>query len=314
VRSVIVGYLDTPAGRDALALGAALAATLGLRLDLVLVLHDEGRASLVPVGPSYERHLDDLAEGWLKEARAGLPESVASTAHVVRAETFAEGLVTAAGELGADGIVIGAGKEGAFGRLHLGSVGGVLVHSAPVPVAIAPAGFAGRGVLRFGTITAAVGTRAGARAVVDSAIAVASAARVPLRLVSLVPLDVADGTGSVDTRDRADDRHAVAREHAEGLRDVALRTVPDRVDVTVEIAPGPRIGDAIRDLTWTDDELAFVGSSRLAQPHRLFLGSVAAKIVRGVPVPLVVVPRDHDPRSTRPDPGSDGVVHEGTTP
>jgi hypothetical protein len=42
VRSVVVGYLDTPAGHDALALGVALAGTLDLRLDLVLVLHDQG--------------------------------------------------------------------------------------------------------------------------------------------------------------------------------------------------------------------------------------------------------------------------------
>jgi nucleotide-binding universal stress UspA family protein len=34
-----------------------------------------------------------------------------------------------------------------------------------------------------------------------------------------------------------------------------------------------------------------VGSSRLAQPRRLFLGSTAAKILRELPVPMVVVPR-----------------------
>jgi nucleotide-binding universal stress UspA family protein len=213
--------------------------------------------------------------------------------------------------------VIGAGKEGALGRLHLGSVGGVLVHSAPVPVAIAPAGFAERGVRSFGSVTAAVGTRAGARAVVDTAVATAAAARVPLRLVSLVTLDpVGDGERR-DRRDR-DEReralHDEAREHAERMRDIALDGVPADLDVTVEIAPGPRIADAIDALTWSDDELALVGSSRLAQPRRLFLGSVAAKIVRGVPVPLVVVPRDHDARTTWTGVAPGGAHPEGTTP
>ncbi|MDO9399048.1 MAG: universal stress protein, partial [Herbiconiux sp.] len=32
--------------------------------------------------------------------------------------------------------------------------------------------------------------------------------------------------------------------------------------------------------------------SRLAQPKHLFLGSTAAKMLRELPVPLVVVPRD----------------------
>jgi hypothetical protein len=34
-----------------------------------------------------------------------------------------------------------------------------------------------------------------------------------------------------------------------------------------------------------------VGSSRLAAPRKLFLGSTAAKILRVVEVPIVVVPR-----------------------
>jgi len=314
VRRVVVGYLDTPAGHDALALGTALAHTLGVGLDLVMVLHDRGRASLVPAAPSYERHLDDLAEGWLQEAAAGLPTEVASTTHVVRAETFAEGLVRAATELRADAVVIGAGKEGALGRLHLGSVGGVLVHSAPVPLAVAPGGFAERGVRRFGRVTAAVGTRAGARAVVDTAVATASSAGAALRLVSLVPLDAVGDGHRRDRDDRERALHDEARQHAERMRDIALEGVPDDLDVTVEIAPGPRVGDAIDALAWRDDELALVGSSRLAQPHRLFLGSVAAKFVRGVPVPLVVVPRDHDARTTWTGAAPDGAHPEGTTP
>ena len=37
--------------------------------------------------------------------------------------------------------------------------------------------------------------------------------------------------------------------------------------------------------------LAVVGSSRLAEPRRLFLGSTAAKMLHELPVPMVVVPR-----------------------
>ena len=44
-------------------------------------------------------------------------------------------------------------------------------------------------------------------------------------------------------------------------------------------------------LSWEPGELAVVGSSRLAQPRRLFLGSTAAKMLHELPVPMVVVPR-----------------------
>ena len=38
------------------------------------------------------------------------------------------------------------------------------------------------------------------------------------------------------------------------------------------------------------DEIVFVGSSRLASPSRLFLGSTANRMLRTLPVPLIVVP------------------------
>jgi nucleotide-binding universal stress UspA family protein len=38
-----------------------------------------------------------------------------------------------------------------------------------------------------------------------------------------------------------------------------------------------------------------VGSSRLATPKHLFLGSTAAKMLRELPVPMIVVPRTTTP-------------------
>ena len=58
------------------------------------------------------------------------------------------------------------------------------------------------------------------------------------------------------------------------------------------MATGRAIDDAITAIAWDPAEIVFVGSSRLAQPRRLFLGSTAAKMLRELPVPLVVVPRE----------------------
>jgi len=48
----------------------------------------------------------------------------------------------------------------------------------------------------------------------------------------------------------------------------------------------------VNRLEWHDGDLIMVGSSRLSAPKRLFLGSTAAKMLRVLDVPMIVVPRD----------------------
>ena len=57
---------------------------------------------------------------------------------------------------------------------------------------------------------------------------------------------------------------------------------------------GPRqsLVDAVQGLDFSESEIVLVGSSRLAQPKRLFLGQSATKIMRALPVPMIVWPRD----------------------
>jgi nucleotide-binding universal stress UspA family protein len=48
----------------------------------------------------------------------------------------------------------------------------------------------------------------------------------------------------------------------------------------------------VNKLEWRDGDLIMVGSSRLGAPRRLFLGSTAAKMLRVLEVPMIVVPRE----------------------
>ena len=66
----------------------------------------------------------------------------------------------------------------------------------------------------------------------------------------------------------------------------------------VAVGRGESIEDAVAQLDWDPGELVLVGSSRLAQPRRLFLGSTAGKMLRELPVPMIVVPRirTNDPK------------------
>ncbi len=158
-RRVVVGYTATDAGADALALGARLGAALDAPVHAVVVLPSAENNVSIPTDAGYERLVQDTARGWLREAVAPYP---GIRGHVRFAQAVSDGLVAAAEEFDAGVIVVGTGGGGPRGRHRLGTTAEELVHSAPVPVALAPEGARdvdpGVGLPR---ITAAIGTRPG---------------------------------------------------------------------------------------------------------------------------------------------------------
>lgn len=282
---IVVGYTATEAGADAVALGARLAAASRASLDIVVILPGEERSVITPPDAGYDRYLHEQAETWLAEASAKVPASVPHQTLVRYGESFAEGLQAAAAELGATHIVVGAANGGLRGRHRLGTVATELLHSSEVPVVLAPEGSrridASTGITR---ITAAVGTRPGATALLDEAADLAKSTGSELRLLSLVSVDL---PASVDT---GVIRIAGAA-HADEVLSQVHAGLSAELDAEVVIARGESIEDAVSHLSWEPGEIAVVGSSRLAQPRRLFLGSTAAKMLHELPVPMIVVPR-----------------------
>lgn len=283
--AIVVGYTATDAGADAAALGARLARSLDARLHVVTVLPAEGtRNAAVPPERAYEEYLRGQAEQWLNDAMVQLPQQLRRSGHVRFAESFAEGLVAAAEEFGARLIVVGTAEGGARGRHRLGSVASELLHSSTIPVALAPAGIAQQDDHALPRVTVAVGTRPGADALLDEAVELAGDSGTGIRLVSLVPFDVPPGLDTGEIRQVSD-------AHAGDVLERASAALPDGVRAEVQNAPGDSVEDAVAHLDWLPGEVVLVGSSRLAQPRRLFLGSTAAKMLRELPVPLIVVPR-----------------------
>jgi len=266
-----------------------LARTNGATLALVLVLANEQRPTIVPADPGYENYLRDTAEGWLAEGVAAVPPDVAAEPHLVYAESLTDGLLSAADELEAELIVIGAARGGLFGRYALGSAANDLLHSASVRVALAPDGCRSlEGSPPISRITCAIGTRPGADELLTAGIRAARSGGIPLRLISLVALDLPMDAGLTAAL-----RGAEA--HARQVLQQAEAHLPDDIAVTTEVVLGDAIESAVATVDWDPAEIVLVGSSRLAQPKRLFLGSTAAKMLRELPVPLVVVPRDSGP-------------------
>lgn len=289
---IVVGYTATKTGRDAVAFAARLAAASDAELHIVIVLPSEGRSVITPPDAGYDRYLRDQAEQWLREAAARAPVAIERHEHTRYADSFAEGLIEAAGELGAGFIVVGAADGALRGRHRLGSTANELLHSSDVSVVLVPRGarkVAEPGITR---VTAAVGMRPGADALLGEAVALAAATGAPLRLLSLVSVDLPPSidTGVIRVAGAA---------HAEEVLAEARAALPGGVTAESVAARGSTIEEAVRDLEWQPGEVVVVGSSRLAQPRRLFLGSTAAKMLHEVPVPMIVVPRTRAPRGAR---------------
>jgi nucleotide-binding universal stress UspA family protein len=271
----VVGYTPSERGGDAVALASAMARAQGAHLDLVYVVK-----RTAPEQEVLSAERDGLAH---------VPEDLEARFHVRQADSHAAGLIDAVLEYEAGLIVVGAASAGLFKRYTIGSAANALLHASPVPVALAPRGY--RRTEPITRLTLAVGQRTGADAAIDVAIESAERRGIPLRLVSLVELDAEGDSG---------ENINAAHIHANTVLTAAAHRLPAGHHVSVEVAHGRTIEEAIDDLEWDEGEILIVGSSRLAEKNKLFIGSTAHKVLLALPVPMVVVPRDYERINTSP--------------
>jgi nucleotide-binding universal stress UspA family protein len=280
-----VGYLATSTGDDGVALASALAKTFDAEVDVVLVVRQElpdghpGRAE-------YQQLLVERGEEWISRAIDRLTANgVSASSTVMVGESFAESLVGFAEQKHSDLIVVGGARDGFFGGHTIGPVTGALLHSSPIPVALAPRGYADDPDEAFAAVTAAVPTRPGDDNPLPFAITLASAANLAIRMLSLVSAE------NLAEADNAREVRQLQVRAAEENLVVAARALPDAPEIESLVADGMTLESALKKLRWDDGDLLVVGSSRFAAPRRIFLGSTAARILAGVDVPVVVVPK-----------------------
>lgn len=284
---LLVGYTADDRGAEAIALASALGGE-GAHLDLAIVLPQSTPFSAsYPGGDNgYRSILAEKIDGWAQTALGLVPPGISARVIARSVASPAQGLILLAQETGARAIVLGGRARHVAGFFVPGSVASSLLHASPVPVAMGNPG-AVAALARAGgkleRVTAFVGTRAGARGVVQAAAsAVARQPHLALRVVSLVAQDDL-GEGQTELS-----QAVTAAE--ERVREVLTA---HQIEAEISIASGNSIDDAIAELEWFDGEVAFVGSSRLARKKRLFLGTTGQRILRTLPVPLVVVPKSH---------------------
>lgn len=271
--SIMVAFVATAGGREALRLGIAIARARGLALKVVMALQsDETCPGTYPHDRGYAGLVEEQAARWLADALDEVPPDISATAHIAVGDSVTHTLLGEARRLDCQLMVVGARGGGLLNRLSLGSVVDTLLHSSPIPVALAPRGFDHPGPVE--RITAMFGPRPGAA---DTVAVGASRARlrgIPLRLVNLeIGGEKPLGEPAIA---------AATKAATELLRSGQA----DRRVVTAAT-----VEEAMGRLDWRPGEVALIGSSRLAPDRRLFVGATALKILRHTPVPVVAIPR-----------------------
>ncbi|WP_448851492.1 universal stress protein [Corynebacterium sp. 335C] len=283
--TILVGYTATATGRDALNLGIALARHTDCELRIAMVAPQDDYYGIsahgigLPYDATFPAILHRQMTEWLDESLAEIPDDVPATAGIVGAPTDHEGLLLAAEKTGASCIVIGSRGGGLLRSVALGSVARELLRTSTKPVVLAPAGYRRHG--RIGRYTAMAGRREGAADVLRIALDHGRTGTRPLRFATLEMPD--------------------SPKEPDGILGVARRVGDDRLIADVEaaladgsavevVARGRTIEDAARSLEWGEGGMVILGSARVAPRGRLSLGRVAARMLKQLPVPVLVVP------------------------
>lgn len=292
--TMIVGFAPDERGRAALQLATLLARSAEESLVVCAVTPQQWQPGLANVDAEYQAYLDEVARDALDEAQSMLPPDIDATLLQQRARSAPTGLLTCAAEHDACLIVLGSSSTGAFGRVALGSVTDRLLHSSPVPIALAPRGYRARAEAHVSRVTAAFGGSDGADDLLVAAADLSVRARASLRLASFAVRPRTPPTAGIGrAADAAILQQWVHDISEKGRTALATGSHPERAltDIDVVVGQGLNWDEAMEDVDWQDGDLLAVGSSSVGPVTRVFLGSRASKLLRHSPVPVVVVPR-----------------------
>lgn len=292
----LLGYSPWHEDVGVLDLAAQLARPQGQSLRVVIVVP---AGWPTPVAGSTDRDFEHWAA---QEGAAGVTHAQAILARNspdVEAEvvwtsgrSVPQVLLQQAEEHRAKLIVVGSATHGANGHITLSSKTDRLLHSSPVPVAVAPRGYRPARGSRITRATCAFRGDDASRRTLEKTAELCRDTDSALRVVTfgvrgrrMYPPTVSGAEQMVLESWMA----AGALAQAEALS--ALRkegSLPTMVESTTAV--GRSWPDAMDDLEWNREDLLVVGSSSASALSQIFLGSSAAKIVRHSPVPVIVVP------------------------
>ena len=291
--TVVVGYLAGKSGTAPLHLAASLARTMRTSLTVATIVPKAWTyPSTARVDAEYAAWADQLAADSAREAERdlasiGAPEEVFFHSHAHR--SVSGGLIEVVAELDAELLVLGSSSSGQLGQVVVGSTADRLLHSSPIPVAIAPRGFRGPRGATLTRITCGYPGTPESTEMVRRIAALAERLGVPMRVITFAVRGRTMYPPEVGLH--AEDSILAAWESQ--AAEMLARLGSDGVvgaDVVLQVVSGNGWGEAIDDAEWQDGELLALGTSPRGDIARVFLGSRGTKILRVSPVPVLVLP------------------------
>jgi nucleotide-binding universal stress UspA family protein len=285
---ILVGVISEYSADDAMALAAVMQSAFGAEVVLGNVYaHSADTAGTRSVNAEWVQYLkadamDVLQEAADDAAKAGLTQfETAMHGH----RSSGVGLSELAEQIGADLIVIGSAPGSAKGRFLIGSTADQLLHGCHVPVALAPAGYRRVRPQALGRLVVAFQDTPESRQALRWAAALTDGQRLTA-LTVLLRHRVMGSPLAFDTENLVVQQ---AREDAQAALDAALAEVGVSADSL--LTTGDDVQAALQRVDWDGDELLVLASARGGVLRRVFLGDMTYKLVRGTPVPAVVLPR-----------------------
>ncbi len=290
--TIIAGFSSSRQGSAPLNLAAQVAHTTGERVIAAAIVERAFPPRDDPVETEYLRYVSAQAQESLERVVDQLPDHLDIPVVVQQSTSIPVGLIELVAAHDASLVVVGSSSSGLLGRVGLGSVTERLVHTASVPVAIAPRGYSpGSDPVR--RVTVAYGDEADANGLIPAAAEVAKKWSASLRIVSFTVRPVRMFGGSIEPS--AEDL-VVQQWSRRTFDDVVkqLNAVRERIpvpDVDVLVGSGRDWREAVEAVPWEAGDILLMGSGTAGPMARVFLGSVASKILRHAPVPVMIVPR-----------------------
>jgi nucleotide-binding universal stress UspA family protein len=287
--TILVGYPTNRRAKAVLSLAGMLARSNGEDVVVCTVLPRPWLPGIVREDSEFRAYIDELADSALALAREDMPKDVAVQFTTTLARSTPTGLLEAAKQHNASTIVVGSAM-GLIEHITVSSIADRLLHSSPIPVAIATRGFRASGS-KVGRVTLAFTGSEQSYALVEAAESLAAQFGAELRLASF-----AVELSPPETARFRTEESAVIAEWTKNIRSAAAeaveadeeagRRVPEFV-----VGYGRDWEEALDDIEWRPADLLVIGSSESGPVARVFLGSRATKIIRHTPVPVIVVPR-----------------------
>ncbi|GAA1815352.1 universal stress protein [Actinomadura chokoriensis] len=289
---VLVGYSPDERGDDALALAALLARTTRAPLTAVHVhpppWPTPGPGAVDAEWVAWLRGQSDeaLDRAAARLAAMGVPKrDIELRVHAHRSS--GRGLIQVAGDVGAGLIVAGSAPRGRRGRVAVGSTADQLLHGSPVPVMLAPRGYAAHPPRRIARMTLAYWRRRDADGPLTAAAAIADRLGAELRLLTLLirPPGLAArfrAPGGVLDRQLAQAEEDLR--YAAGL--LGGGTPVERLT-----AIGTDIAKTLGTVDMLHGEVLACLSGHDGPLRKVFLGESSGKILRAAPCPVLLLPR-----------------------